>query len=318
MGKISYNSLVVDKVFAKTVKTNDGVKYLDGDEIIGKYGSAEMILPYNWSPDYSNAFQLFGVSGYTAQTSGWLSVDSAEKDVTSIFINGTIANTFYNDGSYQVFLTRGDYVTASSKIDITFAPSVSESAELPVPLTDYDIWGGIPFVSDDGVMSLKNMFIPNASFWNSKIYKPNNLTITKVENDKAYNVDSFVCNIQSEKIENGSRLFFNCYKLVTFNSDLSSLSNGYLMFFNCNLDSISVEKILTTIPTYTRGVHELTMTIQDSAVSKFSEIVGVEITDRISVVEYKGWTITLLRKDEREMPTDYDIWKNVVTVTNDM
>ena len=299
MGKISYNSLIVDKVFAKTVKTNDDVKYLDGDEIIGKYGSSETILPYDWSPDYSNAFQLFGVSGYTAQTNGWLSVDSAEKDITSIFINGDIVNTFYNDGSYQVFLTRGDSVTASSKIDITFAPSISESAELPVPLTEYDIWSEIPVVVDDGLMVLKNMFIPNASFWNSKIYKPNNLTITKVENDKAYNVDSFVCNIQSEKIENGSRLFFNCYELVTFNSDLSSLSNGYLMFFNCNLDSISVEKILTTIPTYTSGVHELTMSIQDSAVSKFSEIVGVEITDRINIVEYKGWTITLLRKDER-------------------
>lgn len=318
MGKISYNSIVVDKVFAETLKTNDGVKYLDEDESIAKYGSGETILPYDWSPDYSNAFQEFGVSGYTAQTSGWLSVDSAERDVTSIFINDNITNTFYNDGSYQVFLTRGDSVTASSKIDITFVPTVSESAELPVPLTEYDIWCEIPFVSDDGVMLLKNKFIPNASFWNSKIYKPNNLTITKVENNKAYNVDSFVCNIQSEKIENGSRLFFNCRELVTFNSDLSSLSNGHLMFFNCNLDAISVEKILTTIPTYTSGVHELTMTIQDSAVSKFSEIVGVEITNRISVVEYKGWTITLLRKDEREMPTDYDIWKNVVTVTNDM
>jgi hypothetical protein len=272
----------VDKVFAETVKTNDDVKYLDENESIAKYGSGETILPYDWSPDYSNAFQLFGISGYTAQTSGWLSVDSAEKDVTSIFINGTIANTFYNDGSYQVFLTRGDSVTASSKIDITFAPSVSESAELPVPLTKYDIWSEVPFVGNDGILSLKNLFIPDASFWNSKIYKPNNLTITKVENDKAYNVDSFVCNIQSEKIENGSRLFYNCHKLVTFNSDLSSLSNGYLMFFNCNLDAISVEKILTTIPTYTSGVHELTMTIQDSAVSKFSEIVGVDFTDYIS------------------------------------
>lgn len=189
MGKISYNSIVVDKVFADSIKTNDGIKYLDGDETIQKYGSGETLLSYDWSPNYSNAFQEFGISGYTAQTSGWLSIDSAEKDVTSIFINDNITNTFYNDGSYQVFLTRGDSVTASSKIDITFAPTVSESGNLPTQITPYDIWEALPVVSDDGLLSLKNFHVPDASKWNSLIYKPNNLTITKVENNKAYNGD---------------------------------------------------------------------------------------------------------------------------------
>lgn len=318
MSELSYNSLIVNKVFAENIETNDGVKYLDENESIGKYGFSEMVLSYDWSPDYSNALQHFGVSGYTAQTSGWLSVDRAEKDVTSIFINDNITNTFYNDGSYQVFLTRGDSVTASSKIDITFAPSVSESAELPVPLTNYDIWSEVPFVDNDGYLTLKNLFIPNASFWNLKIYKPNNLTITKVENNKAYNGEEFVCNIQSEKIKNGSRLFLNCPELVTFNSDLSLLDNGNLMFFNTRLDSLSVERILTSIPTYTSGVHNLTMTIRESAVEKFSEIVGLDITDKINKINYKGWEITLLTTDDREIPTDYDIWKEVVIISNNM
>lgn len=318
MSELNYNSLIVNKVFAENIETNDGVKYLDENESIGKYGSGETILPYDWSPDYSNALQHFGVSGYTAQTSGWLSVDRAEKDVTSIFINDNITNTFYNDGSYQVFLTRGDSVTASSKIDITFAPTVSESGNVPTQITPYDIWEALPIVSNDGFISLKKMFIPNASLWNSKIYKSNNLSITKVENNKAYNGEEFVCNIQSEKIENGSRLFFNCPELLTFDSDLSSLSNGNLMFFNTKLDSLSVEKILTSIPTYTSGVHNLTMTIRESAVEKFSEIVGLDITDKINKINYKGWEITLLITDNREIPTDYDIWKDVIVITNNM
>ena len=128
MNKISYNNLVVDKIFTNSIKTTDGIKYLDGDESITKYGSGEILIPYDWSPDYSNSFQEFGVSGYTAQTNGWLSIDSSEKGITSIFINDDIVNTFYDDGSYQVLLTKGDKVTASSKIDITFTPTVSESS----------------------------------------------------------------------------------------------------------------------------------------------------------------------------------------------
>lgn len=118
-------------------------------------------------------------------------------------------------------------------------------------------------------MTLKNFHIPNASNWNLLVYKPNKLTITKVENNKAYNGDKFVCNIQCEKINDGSRLFYNCTELGTFDGDLSSLSNGNLMFFNARLDSLSVEKILTSIPTYTRGVHNLTLSIKETAVEKF-------------------------------------------------
>ena len=189
---------------------------------------------------------------------------------------------------------------------------------MQIGITPYDIWEALPIVSDDGFISLKSMFIPNASFWNSKIYKPNNLTITKVENNKAYNGEEFVCNIQSEKIKNGSQLFFNCPELLTFNCDLSSLDSGNLMFFNTKLDSLSVEKILSSIPTYTSGVHNLTMTIRESAVEKFSEIVGLDITDKINKINYKGWEITLLITDNREIPTDYDIWKEVVIITNGM
>lgn len=130
-------------------------------------------------------------------------------------------------------------------------------------------------------------------------------------------MSSFVI-FSRKKIENGTELFYNCARLDRFDSDLSSLSEGNLMFFNCNLDAYSVERILTTIPTYTSGVHNLTISMQDSASDKFSEIVGVNISENVSIAKYKGWTITVVKLGDREVPTDYDIWKNVVTVNEDM
>ena len=108
MNKINSEGIKTSKIYAQTVKSNDGVKYLNKNESIEKYSFGETVVPYDWSPDYANAFQQFGTKGYTAQTNGWLSIDGAVKDITSIFINGEIANTFYNDGSYQLFLNVGD------------------------------------------------------------------------------------------------------------------------------------------------------------------------------------------------------------------
>jgi hypothetical protein len=64
------------------------------------------------------------------------------------------------------------------------------------------------------------------------------------------------------------------------------------MFDDCNLNSVSVEKILSSIPTYTSGSHILRMTIQSEAASKFGEITGTTPTSTSTVyVTYKGWSI---------------------------
>jgi hypothetical protein len=79
---------------------------------------------------------------------------------------------------------------------------------------------------------------PNAS--NSGAW---NASITKVEDNKAYvgeTGDTFFANVQTERIKNGERMFYNCTNLTAFTSDLSSLTKGYYMFYNCtNLTTFS-------------------------------------------------------------------------------
>lgn len=98
--------------------------------------------------------------------------------------------------------------------------------------------------------------------------------------------------MQTEEIVNGDNLFNEVAMFTTFISPLSSLSSGNNMFNGCNLNEVSVENILNTIPTYTSGEHVLTMTISSKSVDKFREITGCGeiVTDSISV-SYKGWTI---------------------------
>lgn len=53
-------------------------------------------------------------------------------------------------------------------------------------------------------------------------------------------------------------MFNYCYNLESFNSDLSSLTDGTEMFIGCKLDAESLECIADTLPTVT-GSHEMTI-----------------------------------------------------------
>jgi hypothetical protein len=96
------------------------------------------------------------------------------------------------------------------------------------------------------------------------------------------------------KLENGNNMF-SASGLRTFNSSLSSLSSGRGMFYGCMLDGDSVEKILTTIPTYTSGTHELTIHANQSYKSEIEQIIGSSLQQTISeqTISYKGWTIKI-------------------------
>ena len=314
--RLTYNELISNNVYVDSIKNNDGVKFLNKTESIKKYFTGETILPYDWAPDYENSFSIFDSTGYTAQCNGWMSIDRTEVSPSSIFINGNITNTFSNNGSVQLFLSKGDIVTASSLFDFTFSPSISDS-NIPFDFnsTPFDIWSAVPVKNEDGLTLLKNLHIPNASTWNIKVREPNNLIITKILDNKAYNGDTFVCNIQFEKIKFASNLFSYCDTLTSFDSELSSLEDAPGMFFNCNLDSQSVEKILSSIPTYTTGEHTLTLTIQESAKEKFQEITGQTIElGNFYDISYKGWKINIFIKDNRLTQTPYDIYKNAISL----
>jgi hypothetical protein len=96
------------------------------------------------------------------------------------------------------------------------------------------------------------------------------------------------------KLENGNRMFSANTWLRTFDSSLSSLSSGVGMFRSCMLDGDSVEKILTTIPTYTSGTHELTIHANLTYKSEIEQMLGTSLPSiGEQTVSYKGWTIKI-------------------------
>lgn len=101
--------------------------------------------------------------------------------------------------------------------------------------TDFDIWEETPY-------------IPDASNWRTDIYKNHPIKITEVSDNKMFNGDEFVANIQCENIETDATLnlantslmpdmpslFFNTH-LESFEGDLSSLKIPFATFANTNI-----------------------------------------------------------------------------------
>ena len=183
--------------------------------------------------------------------------------------------------------------------------------------TNYDIWENvIVYDSKTDDIGIVDLYLPDASAWKSEVYDNARLRITSVEDNKAYNSGNFVCNIKTDKIVNGDGLFGGVSYLTTFTSPLTSLSSGVGMFYGCKLDAASVENILGTIPTYSSGEHVLTMMIASDSVEKFKEITGCgEIGEEDVLVNYKGWSITVMVIPARE-ETDFDIWEGTPYIPN--
>lgn len=111
-------------------------------------------------------------------------------------------------------------------------------------------------------------------------------------------LESFSSDLSS--LKNATRMFYNCKNLSIFDSDLTSLETADYMFLNCKLNSESIQIILESLPTYSSGLHEIYLSIQDSQATKdtFNLITGN--TSNIpfeagcgygASVNYKGWTI---------------------------
>lgn len=136
--------------------------------------------------------------------------------------------------------------------------------------------------------NLKFMYRGYKGDWTSGIGK---ITNTYKMFSGCTNLTSFGSDLSA--LTNGNSMFYGCSKMTSFSSDLPSLTEGNSMFSGCKLDVVSVEKILTTIPTYIDGSsHTLTMSVQKGeAVNKFNEITGS--TGDSGTYNYKGWTINL-------------------------
>lgn len=129
--------------------------------------------------------------------------------------------------------------------------------------------------------------------------------------DSCVHFNSFNSDLSS--LTDGTHMFRYCYKLTAFDADLSSLEIGNGMFQSCRLNSKSIERILSTLPTYDyeSGKHRILIGILTSAIDKFNEITGN--TNEIPVVSegmndcggvsdcggtdyttlYKGWELSV-------------------------
>lgn len=108
-------------------------------------------------------------------------------------------------------------------------------------VTENDLWGTTITTDENGVVtvSCKNVTNPNVSSgscWNKDINLVRDNKAYKGDIDSFYGTVSnlaFFANIQTEKIVDGSMMFYGS-NLAEFDSDLSSLTNSDGMFGGCN------------------------------------------------------------------------------------
>lgn len=118
-------------------------------------------------------------------------------------------------------------------------PTIKHSQDTRETVTENDLWGQWVETTSDGTVIVHDDWVTNPNA--SKVTGWNTL-ITKVENNKAYVDDTLYCNIQTEKIKDGTHMFSGCKNLTTFTSDLSSVTDGSNMFYDCkNLTTFAAD-----------------------------------------------------------------------------
>ena len=115
-------------------------------------------------------------------------------------------------------------------------PTITHSQDTRETVYENDLWGQWVETKDDGTIVIHDDYLSNpngSSPWLSNV--------TKVEDNKAYNGDTVIANIQTEKIKDGTYIFvgdpITYCPLVSFIGDLSSLVNGSYMFYCSLLES---------------------------------------------------------------------------------
>ena len=83
----------------------------------------------------------------------------------------------------------------------------------------------------------------------------------------------------------GTDMFNGCKKLVNFNSSLPSLKNGKNMFRNCGLEAVTINEILSSLPTNPSGTHD-----NNDYVITFTGCPGASTCNAIIGTD-KGWIV---------------------------
>ena len=149
-------------------------------------------------------------NNFTTRTA---SLRATKIDTSKIILKGKNILDYISESKTKVLDDRGDFVT------------------------DQDLWGTSVTTDANGVVHVSHKFINNPNdeaAWNS--------SVKSVKDNKAYtSADASgepLCNIQTEMIKDGSRMFY-CTSLASFSGDLSSLVKGSQMFSYTSLTSFS-------------------------------------------------------------------------------
>ena len=86
-------------------------------------------------------------------------------------------------------------------------------------------------------------------------------------------------------------MFHDCYELTTFTSDLSSLTNGNYMFYNCKLNATSLTNIANTINDV-NGKLASSPVINIGTEHSFNNLTDNE-KQSLAIIINKGWTVDL-------------------------
>lgn len=100
-----------------------------------------------------------------------------------------------------------------------------------------DLWGTSVTLTDDNTIVVSHSYInnPNADEYSAWI-----TNVTKVEDNKAYNANNIIANVQTDRIKNGYAMFYRT-QLASFDGDLNSLTNGVWMFGYTQLTTFNSE-----------------------------------------------------------------------------
>lgn len=107
-------------------------------------------------------------------------------------------------------------------------------------------------------------------------------------------------------LKNGTRMFYDCSRLITFEAELPSLVDAPDMFYGCSLGPEATLMILNSIPDYTNDeeTHRLYLRMNGIGAMQFLSLLGITNnraamppSDNIealngTVFNYKGWAIT--------------------------
>jgi hypothetical protein len=202
-----------------------------------------------------------GGKAFVAPTNGWL-ISNAHKTTTAgntITINsiefGYSSSTA--QAPVQMLLRKGDVVTSSHSYTVDFYPCKSEQHDyIPVnEHTPYDIWKGAVIYDANGEVSVRDLYIPDASAWKSEVGSAVNGRIDNINDEEARDASGNVLfNIQTRYIEVANETFsgtsmktisnttwdvlrsaegmFASSQLTGWNNNLPALQQGYCMFYN--------------------------------------------------------------------------------------